>query len=321
MLVTCIVFVGASVWAIQDSNRGGEVLPAPLPEDGRYWYDVDSIVATYVHLLPELPDLALFEPVLGRTAEGYVPMRPGLPEAERKSLAEIRHEPVEYYSDAAIRSIADQLHAYVTERSAAFGYDAVQVVIDPQQLDHQSGDDLRHRRFKRLRFLVVVDGPTFPISEFRPAYYYEDHPGLPTVDELLATPVTLHRTDQGFVGARIGESPMTTSLAELNSLGTQQYSASAILQVAIALRDAINARDIIGISVTPDPNQIDIATGDLTDLRRGADHLNMVILAGTVEEIRTIASGQRISADERMNHPLHERIAPAVAGEPVSRGR
>ncbi|MBT8484937.1 MAG: hypothetical protein KJO43_05110, partial [Phycisphaerae bacterium] len=85
-----------------------------------------------------------------------------------------------------------------------------------------------------------------------------------------------------------------------------RVSLSALQSILEAIRIELTARRLVGVFATVTPAQIDLTTGD--DLRGGDTRLRLLVVTGMVTQLRTLASGDRIAAEERINHPVHQRI-------------
>lgn len=97
------------------------------------------------------------------------------------------------------------------------------------------------------------------------------------------------------------------------------FTAAALFRVNERIVGFFNSRDIYGIFVTPHQRDIqqkyerddegrpvgvefvDLRPKDQTDLR-------ILVFVGRVADVRTLAAGDRIPGDARVNHPAHQRI-------------
>lgn len=275
-------------------------------------YLVEQFVPNYQHRLPELPGVGIDITVEPTPGAGEMQFRLDLP-----------LETPTVFSRAAIDSICEQLRAEVLADLADPSHGVHTVMVNPGDVDPMTGEDVRGDR-RIMRLMVVVDGPTYDIGSFSINYFPADvdegtlPPGLPDTGLMGGTPVRLYRTPEGtYAGWRMEGAEMTT-LGALESAGTQRYHASAVLEicrsVAAHLSDEFN---IVGSTVAPDPQQIDVAEATLDDLRGGATDLNLLVLTGRVTQVRTIASGDRVPDDERIDNPRHDRIRTR---SPLDRG-
>ena len=161
------------------------------------------------------------------------------------------------------------------------------------------------------------DGPAYPVSEFIPLFVRQ-HEGLPSIEDVLETHVRLGLTAEGYVAPRVGMPVVLLRLGDLAERPVVIFYASAVQQVLEAVRDTLVAGELMGVFIAPYPEDI----SDLgEDLRvEGDDSLRLLMTTGIVTELRTLASGERIKAFERINHPLHEQIRRQSPIQPVEAG-
>jgi len=159
---------------------------------------------------------------------------------------------------------------------------------------------------------IAEDGPAYPISAFE-LRYIRDHPNHPPIEMLMVQPIALGWTNKGYVAPRDGVTPVIVTLAEASARPVETYYASALQRILESLRDSLVAQGLMGVFAAPDPQQIDISTGK--DLRpAGQTTLTITLSTGTVKEIRTLASGERVTPkgpikpEDRINHPWHEHV-------------
>jgi len=187
--------------------------------------------------------------------------------------------------------------------------------------------------------LVAQDGPpllaetaTTSVSTYRVGPisidYHTSRQGHPDLQAVRARPLTLGRIGDTWHVASLGIEPVTRTIGQWMDAPADQWSASAIQALLESIRDFAVESDLIGAWVAPDP--ADIAP-DGKDLRAAGDEsLHIIITTGTLEEVRTVAGGERvreggeIEPDDRINHPLHARllaespVKPAQDGAPVT---
>lgn len=162
------------------------------------------------------------------------------------------------------------------------------------------------------------DGPAYAISQFIPRYL-RDHPQLPPLTQVLDLSITLGQVDDAFVAPRPGVPTVTRTLKELSAGPAQRYHASAIQRILERVRDSFTARKFMAVFVAPDPFEIDEQGKDLR--KAGQTSLHLIITIGTVTELRTLASGERINPEQRVNNPAHERIRRQSPIQPVQEGQ
>ena len=162
-----------------------------------------------------------------------------------------------------------------------------------------------------------ADGPSYPISALV-LQYVRENPQHPSVQEVMQIEVALVQTAQGFVAPRAGVPWMRLRLAQIADRPVETYYASAIQRILEEIRDFFSQREILGVYVAPDPFQINEAGEDLR--KAGQTALRVLITTGAVTELRTLASGKRIAAQERINNPLHDRIREHSPIQPSAEG-
>jgi hemolysin activation/secretion protein len=180
---------------------------------------------------------------------------------------------------------------------------------------------------------AVEDGPAYPISAFDVRYKAENA-SLPPVSVITARPITLGVIDGeyvvppalerkwvqlqgGAVKSAMAYKPRQiearqVTLDQLNDAAVDQFHTSAIWAVNEQIKSYLNERGVIGVYVAPDPDDVDTSGKD----QRPADKksLGVVIYTGVVREVRTVASGERVPEEKRINNPVHARI---LADSPV----
>jgi hemolysin activation/secretion protein len=165
------------------------------------------------------------------------------------------------------------------------------------------------------------DLPNYPVSRFH-LEYLRENPDHPPIAELLETSVQLAREDGSFIVPSADEEAEWFTLAELNQDAPRQFHAAALQRILEATRDALLDRQLQGVYVAPDPQQIDRTGRDLRP--EGRTELRIVIVTGVVTRMRSLAHGERIDPSERVNHPRHARILsespirPRMDDQPVS---
>lgn len=172
---------------------------------------------------------------------------------------------------------------------------------------------------------IDSDGPDYSISQFV-LQYVRENPSHTPVEELMSLPISLGRAADGFVAARPDVQQVTATIDQLNGLGAQTYYASAVQAIIVGLRDHLQGQHLLGMYVAPDPLQITETGQDLRRTPPGGGALTLVIATGSVTKVRTLGSGDRfsekgpINPDDRIDHPVHDRIREQSPIKPYAQG-
>lgn len=147
--------------------------------------------------------------------------------------------------------------------------------------------------------------PVFPVSSLELSYASE-HPDHPPLSQLLPIEVELFETEIGWAAPRSGE-PSTSILVGGPESKPIRLEASGLARVLRAIVAALHEEGLYGVDVRPSANDIDLERDqDLRPADRTA--LAIVVSVGRVTQIRTIAVGDRIKSDWKINNEVHERI-------------
>ncbi|MCH2135232.1 MAG: hypothetical protein MK101_01470 [Phycisphaerales bacterium] len=139
--------------------------------------------------------------------------------------------------------------------------------------------------------------------------YEPPHPQLPQVEIWMDVPFVLAKVAQGWTAPAPGLDLHQLTLRTLNESPPAAFSDRALLTIATAIADVLLQDGLQGVSVAPDPRQIVTLGPDAgEDLRGGNSMLRLVIRVGRVTEVRTIAAGDRVPEEERINHPIHTHV-------------
>jgi hemolysin activation/secretion protein len=195
----------------------------------------------------------------------------------------------------------------------------------------------------------AVDGKSYKVTRFV-LEWKTPNAQHPTIEEMLAVPVTLAVTPTGYVSPyiidergrivvdldgkpteRAGATLVTKPIRDLGDGGTATFYSSAVKQIGLAISDELNRRGIIVVLVHPADDQIamvadpdfEVEKGD--DLREGVTDLRLIMRTGTIDAVRTLAGGKRldgaIAAGEMKrvdpDDKVHNRIR---AQSPVNKG-
>jgi hemolysin activation/secretion protein len=175
------------------------------------------------------------------------------------------------------------------------------------------------------------DGPTFEVTAII-LRYATTNPDQPPLEDYASIPVRLSAQGGIYTAPKEGQTTIEVTIGELQTPARRQLTVSALNAISTAVVQALNARGIVGVLVTPDPSQIDPRT--LED-RRAANvrTLNLEIWTRTVGRVRTLGAGPRWAApaargsnpsqETRLDNPRHARIrenSPLQPGEPGAAG-
>jgi len=165
---------------------------------------------------------------------------------------------------------------------------------------------------------VEGDGPAYPISQLTIAFR-EDHPDLPPMRELLPVSVVLTPTETGYVAPRPGQPEERLQLGADTALDGS-FHASALASIGQALLAGAHEAGLIGVFILPSPSQIDPKSE--RDLRSEGDTaLRLEVWVGRILDVRTVATGDRIDDNWRIDNPKHKRILQGSPLFPADAGR
>ncbi len=172
------------------------------------------------------------------------------------------------------------------------------------------------------------DRPRFPVSRLVLEYAYDETRGLPELNDVLDAVVELGKTAEGYVEPGPGTRRVTLPLRDLGGSPAPLFSRGALLQVFAAIVDYFNERcEIYGVYVTADSRDIseqraENGAQELLDHREPGDAaLRAMIFVGRVTKLRTLASGERFTAEgERLNNPSHIRLLEDSPVRPYREG-
>lgn len=157
-----------------------------------------------------------------------------------------------------------------------------------------------------------TERPSYLVSAFVIRYAAE-HPSVPPLDDLQKREVVLGRTADGYVAPGGGVEEVTTTIEDIALAPPQKWTSRALFQVSKAILDEMNQRGVVGVTVAPidtefgPPEEGDPDWGK--DLRRpGQSAVTLVVRFGVVTEMRTLAFGDRIPFEQRIDAPQHKRI-------------
>lgn len=159
--------------------------------------------------------------------------------------------------------------------------------------------------------------PSIVVSRLILRYAF-DHPELPAIDDVMKAEVTLGRSGDGYVAPGPDVQTETFLLEDVGLRPASKFSSKALEEMARAVVRRMNELGIVGVRILPNdrefgaPEETDPSWGK--DLRKGKTQLTMGIQVGLVSDVRTLAFGDRIPFESRVNSEKHDRIRD---GSPV----
>jgi hypothetical protein len=290
-------------------------------------YPVMSLSVAYADPKPWLPliEIILNAPVkLGRTESGFMAWRDGDGlDPYRVKIAQLAELPDFMH----YRSSLDLIAQAIVDEFAKHGYLGVTVSIDPSQIAADGADqrpkgdyglsmiiDTSKVRSSNSR-LVTADGRAYPVKALEIAYTME-RGKLPDPNVLMDVTIPMAHTESGLAAWREGMVRKDMKLAEIAAEPDAKVYGSAIRQINQAIVTKMNELGFFGVIVAPAPGQFD-ETG--ADQRGEIDQsLKLVVKPGVVQEVRTVAGGDRVKQEERVNNAVHQRIA---GNSPIQQGQ
>ncbi|MEM1185697.1 MAG: hypothetical protein AAGI53_11950 [Planctomycetota bacterium] len=165
-----------------------------------------------------------------------------------------------------------------------------------------------------------TDGPGFEVEGVELSYVRE-HPKHPAIEELLATPIALTPTPDGWVAPR-GYGPVVVQ--PIGAIGRESPAvlhASALATITRSLVERLRDLGLVGMFVEPSPDAIEQTRTGLVDRRPGQTGAFPIdIYTAIVTRIGSSATGDRIALEERIDHPYHRRIRERSPVRPFTLG-
>ena len=162
-----------------------------------------------------------------------------------------------------------------------------------------------------------LEGPSFLVDTFV-VEYRDPWQDLPSLEDLLPINVALRQTPTGYAAPRPGEKPWPVAIGA--EAAPAAFHASALGAIARAVLGKLHDRGLLGVYVGPNPE--DIALREERDLRDEGNHtLRLEVWVGRIQNVRTVAVGDRRGSDWKINNPAHRAIrkgsplSPTLEGE------
>ncbi len=159
--------------------------------------------------------------------------------------------------------------------------------------------------------------PVFPVGDLE-LEYPSRHADHPPVGDLLPVEVRLRPTAAGFTAA---DSDGAAETRVFRASGTEPalLDAEGIVAVLTAVVKRLHDAGFYGVDVRPATRDFDLV--EARDLRpEGRTALALEIRIGRVGQVRTIATGDRVKTDWKIDNEIHERIRLASPLQPASVG-
>ena len=158
--------------------------------------------------------------------------------------------------------------------------------------------------------------PSFPVDDFEIRYTITS-PDLPPVASLLPISVRLSPTAHGYKEPAPGE---TSEVVQIGGpQPTASYQASALAVIARTVLARLHEQGLIGVYVRPSAEDIDI--NKEKDLRPAGDEaLTIDIWVGRIKDVRTVALGNRLGREWRVDNPVHQSIRSYSPLQPLISG-
>ncbi|MGE3109844.1 MAG: hypothetical protein AB7G11_13080 [Phycisphaerales bacterium] len=158
----------------------------------------------------------------------------------------------------------------------------------------------------------IFDGPAIRVGKFIVQYRFP-HPGVPPIEKLMNATAKLGETPEGYVKPREGIPTVNVRVADVADRPIENYRISGLEAITDAIRDELTRENIIGVvvRVLPDQVRIDVPDDDPEfgqDLRGGSTDVKIEVIVGIASQVRTLAFGDRVPYELRINNPIHQRI-------------
>ncbi len=168
-----------------------------------------------------------------------------------------------------------------------------------------------------LRHPEDLPAPVYAVGALE-LQYASPRPGQPDLSGLLPLVVALRRTEQGWAAPREGDATESVPIGGPDG-AVVPLEVSGLARVLAALVARLNEAGLYGVDVRPAESDIDLASEQ--DLRpAGRTALALVVHTGRIAQVRTIAVGDRIKTDWKIDNTLHEAIRLESPLQPVGEG-
>lgn len=162
------------------------------------------------------------------------------------------------------------------------------------------------------------EGPLYPVSEFSLSYA-RDVDSQPALDKFDGMVLEFGEVEDGLAAPGEGRETVEWKLGQPPEESRKLYG-EAVRAACSQIVETMQERGYLGVYVVVDENDIDTDSGE--DLRDEDQTLNLSVWTTEVKNVRTVASGDRVPEDKRINNPVHEKIrdrSPVTSGETLKR--
>lgn len=155
---------------------------------------------------------------------------------------------------------------------------------------------------------IALDGERRHVTKLD-LFYLREVAGAPPLADILAGTVELAEVNGAWTPPYEGLPTQQVALRDIGTIGPQYLHDSTLSIISRAVADRIKQLGIIGVYAEPDTTQFRLSETGIIDARAATDtSLRIGIALGFVQNIRTIAQGERIDPQSAENNPIHAWI-------------
>ena len=147
-------------------------------------------------------------------------------------------------------------------------------------------------------------GPTYRVGAIE-IEFANSHPDNPSIEALLPVEVTLRKTASGWSQPIEGNPAETLQFSSMSP--TRSLDATAVVSLLSAIVNQLHEAGFYGVDVRPAASDFDLANE--RDLRPAdRDALSLEVRIGRISQIRTIAGGDRVKSDWKIDNEIHAGV-------------
>lgn len=137
--------------------------------------------------------------------------------------------------------------------------------------------------------------------------YATPHPDLPPLSSLLPLEVELKPTASGYTAPASDDGDAETIRLGAADGPVVRVDTPGLVAVLASVVRALHDEGLYGVDVRPSPRDVDLERErDLRPPER--DALALVVRVGRIARVRTIAAGDRVRSDWKIDNEIHQRI-------------